>query len=56
VVAHYSAAPKAPFGHSEVKPLRLSTTEQRELVAFLRTLNSPITAPAGWLESPAARP
>ena len=56
VVAHYSAAPKAPFGHSELKPLRLSASEQRALVAFLRTLNSPTTAPAGWFEPPVARP
>lgn len=42
VVAHYSAAPKAPFGHSELKPLHLSSTEQRELIAFLRTLSGPV--------------
>jgi cytochrome c peroxidase len=56
VVAHYSAAPKAPFGHSQLKPINLSSAEQRQLVAFLRTLNSPISAPAHWLEPPAPRP
>jgi cytochrome c peroxidase len=40
VVSHYNAAPRAPFGHSELKPLRLSPMEQRQLVAFLRTLSS----------------
>jgi len=52
VAAHYSAAPAAPFGHSELKPLHLSQGEQRELVAFLRTLSGPIIAPAGYLEAP----
>ena len=45
VVAHYSAARRAPFGHSELKPLHLSPDEQRQIVAFLRTLNSPVVAP-----------
>jgi cytochrome c peroxidase len=56
VVAHYDAAPKPPFGHSELKPLHLSAAERRQLVAFLRTLTSPIAAPANWLEAPAPRP
>jgi cytochrome c peroxidase len=55
VVAHYSAAPAAPFGHSELKPLHLSTDERRQLEAFLRTLSGPIAAPAGYLEAPTPR-
>jgi cytochrome c peroxidase len=55
VVAHYVNAPRAPFGRSELKPLRLSATEQRELVAFLRTLSGPLAAPAGFLRPPAPR-
>ncbi|HEX5972133.1 MAG TPA: cytochrome c peroxidase [Gemmatimonadaceae bacterium] len=55
VVAHYSSAPKSPFGHSELKPLHLSATEQRQLVAFLKTLTGPLQAPAGYLEAPATR-
>ena len=55
VVAHYNAAPRAPSGHSELRPLRLTPIEQRQLVAFLRTLDSPIAAPPGWLEAPPAR-
>ena len=56
VVAHYSAAPHAPCGRSELTPLHLSAQEQRQLVAFLRTLSGPIAAPAGYLEPPAPRP
>lgn len=52
VIAHYDRAPKAPFGHSELKPLRLSTKEKHQIEAFLRTLSSPLTAPAGFLEPP----
>jgi len=55
VVSHYSNAPRAPFGHTELKSLHLSTEEQRQLVAFLRTLSGPLAAPAGYLEPPAPR-
>jgi cytochrome c peroxidase len=55
VVAHYAAAPAAPFGHSELKSLRLSPNEQHQLVAFLRALTGPLVAPAEYLESPASR-
>jgi cytochrome c peroxidase len=55
VVAHYSSAPAAPFGHSELKPLRLSPQEQRQLEAFLRTLSGPLAAPPGYLEPPPVR-
>ena len=55
VVAHYSEAPAAPSGHSELKPLHLSQSEQRELVAFLRTLSGPIVAPAGYLQAPSTQ-
>jgi cytochrome c peroxidase len=53
VVRHYDAAPRAPFGHSELKPLGLSEDEQRQLVAFLGTLSAPLAAPAGYLAPPA---
>ena len=55
VLAHYSSAPRAPFGHSELKPLHLSDAERRQLIAFLRTLSGPLDAPAGYLEAPSAR-
>ena len=43
VLAHYNSAPNAPFGHSELKPLRLSPIELRQLAALLNALT---TAPA----------
>jgi len=55
VVSHYSSAPRAPFGHSELKTLRLSAAEQHQIVAFLRTLSGPLSAPAGYLDAPAVR-
>jgi len=39
VVRHYNAAPAAPGGHSELKPLAMSETELAALEAFLRTLS-----------------
>jgi cytochrome c peroxidase len=39
VVDHYTRAPKAPAGHSELEPLRLSTQERRQIEAFLRSLS-----------------
>jgi len=55
VVAHYDRAPAAPFGKSELKPLRLSSAERRRLEAFLRTLSGPIAAPARFLAAPPPR-
>ncbi len=39
VLEHYNRAPKAPAGHSELKPLRLSAQDRRQIVAFLRSLS-----------------
>ncbi len=39
VVGHYDRAPKAPAGHSELRPLRLGSQERRQLEAFLRSLS-----------------
>ena len=55
VLAHYAAAPTAPFGHSELVPIRLSPNERRQLIAFLGTLSGPIAAPPGYLDAPAPR-
>ncbi|MDF1502124.1 cytochrome c peroxidase [Roseisolibacter sp. H3M3-2] len=56
VLAHYDRAPTAPAGHSELKPLRLSAAERRQLEAFLRTLSAPVAAPAVFLRAPDAAP
>ena len=43
VVDHYNGAPRAPLGKSELKRLKLSVNERRQIEAFLRTLSSTIT-------------
>jgi cytochrome c peroxidase len=43
VIDHYDRAPKAPAGHSELKPLKLSAQEKRQIEAFLRTLSAPVS-------------
>lgn len=43
VINHYDRAPKAPRGTSELKPLRLTALERRDLSAFLMTLDDPAT-------------
>ncbi|MEO7353658.1 MAG: cytochrome-c peroxidase, partial [Gemmatimonadales bacterium] len=54
VLAHYSQAPAAPAGKSELKRLRLSPAEMRQLEAFLGTLVSPIAYPAPLADYPTA--
>jgi hypothetical protein len=44
VVDHYNRARKAAAGVSELRPLHLSVSERRQIVAFLRTLDEPSTA------------
>ena len=46
VIAHYDRAPRAPMGHSELKPLRLTLKERNQIEAFLRTLSAPAAAPS----------
>jgi len=45
VLAHYNRAPTAPAGKTELKRLRLSDSELRQLEAFLNTLVSPVGFP-----------
>lgn len=52
VVRHYDRAPKAPSGTTELRRLRLNETERVQLVAFLRVLSAPSTAPEGMLGAP----
>ncbi len=44
VLRHYNAAPAAPEGHIELKPLKLGARELRQLEAFLRTLSGGTTS------------
>jgi cytochrome c peroxidase len=46
VLAHYNRAPTAPAGKTELKRLRLSDSELRQLEAFLHTLVSPVAFPS----------
>jgi cytochrome c peroxidase len=55
VLEHYSNAPRAPLGQSELKPLHLTSSERRQIIAFLGTLTGPLTAPRGFLAAPASR-
>jgi cytochrome c peroxidase len=55
VLEHYSTAPRAELGHSELKPLRLSVSERRQIIAFLGTLTGELSAPAGYLSAPPSR-
>ncbi len=45
VLQHYSTAPAAPTGHSELEVLNLSERQIKSIIAFLYTLNSDISAP-----------
>ena len=42
VLDHYNRAPAAATGHSELRPLRLTAVELRQLEAFLRALSGPV--------------
>ena len=53
VLEHYSSAPKAPAGHSEVRRLGLTDEELDALEAFLRSLDGPLSTPAHLLRAPA---
>ena len=38
VISHYDRAPRAPHGSSQLRPLRLTAAERRQIEAFLRSL------------------
>ena len=52
VLNHYNTAPEAPAGHSELEPLDLSQKQIEQIIAFLKTLDSPIQVDSQWLETP----
>ena len=45
VIDHYNRAPVASIGHSDLRPLRLTAAERRQLEAFLHTLSAPVVDP-----------
>jgi cytochrome c peroxidase len=53
VLQHYDRAPAAPAGHTELKPLKLSGRELRQLEAYLRALSGGPDAPPVLLAAPA---
>jgi cytochrome c peroxidase len=54
VLNHYNTAPEAPAGHSELEPLHLSQKQIEGIIAFLKTLDSPVNADPRWLAAPEA--
>lgn len=52
VLNHYNTAPGASAGHSELEPLKLSQKQIEQIIAFLKTLDSPINAEDQWLKTP----
>ena len=52
VMWHYRTLPTARVGQSELADLPITPTEFDQLEAFLRTLDGPIEAPAGYLQPP----
>jgi cytochrome c peroxidase len=52
VLNHYNTAPAAPLGHSELEPLHLSEEQIAQIIAFLKTLDSPINAAPQWSTEP----
>lgn len=52
VLHHYNTAPEAPAGHSELEPLNFSEKQITQIIAFLKTLDSPINADEKWLKPP----
>ena len=58
VVRHYNEAQPSMVGHNETEPLRLRRVEQRQLVAFLKTLSAepPTDNAARWWQAPTDTP
>lgn len=52
VVQHYNEAPTSMLSHNEAKPLGLRPVEEKQLVAFLKTLTAPLSTDIKWLKPP----
>lgn len=52
VIEHYNKAPLAMVGHNEIKPLKLSGKEKKQLIQFLHSLSGPLITDPKWLINP----
>jgi cytochrome c peroxidase len=52
VLQHYNRAPAPPAGHTELRRLKLSTNELRQLEAYLQSLSGGTAAPDSLLRAP----
>ncbi|HJR79408.1 MAG TPA: cytochrome c peroxidase [Anaerolineales bacterium] len=52
VLHHYNTAPEAPGGQSELEPLHFTPEQIAQIIAFLKTLDSPVNAESYWLAAP----
>lgn len=52
VIDHYDKAPTAMVGHNEIKPLKLSGKERKQLQLFLHSLSGPLATDEKWLINP----
>jgi cytochrome c peroxidase len=52
VLSHYNTAPAATLGHSELEPLHLTQKQLEQIIAFLKTLDSPIHTDPQWVIAP----
>lgn len=52
VIEHYDKAPMAIVGHNEIKPLKLSGKEKKQLQKFLNSLSGPLNTDEKWLINP----
>jgi len=52
VLNHYNTVLAAPFGHSELEPLHVNQQQIEQIIASLKTIDSPINTPTQWLLAP----
>jgi len=52
VIKHYNSVPRAPIGHTDLIPVRLSDIEQAQIEAFLHSLTGPIAVQSELLRAP----
>jgi cytochrome c peroxidase len=52
VLAHYNHPPVSPIGHNELEALGLTEREIMQIITFLRSLSSGVSAPQELLQAP----